>query len=302
MVTMATHLSDAFASTLIDHQAHRVVEVDGVSVPEVIRVWPSPACLWQDSDGVWMERSPLLHVSYANEAPEDCEVKIEDALGWNIPIGPLFALIPEDIRAALAPQDVGVCWLAMMLVDAVPQALAVVRDNPALGGLLALKVDAAEDRAAARDELRALLGGPRHHLLPLVGLPPRKSFVDVLGSVDPWVLGVPGAWVGGIPGHRHVINMLNSEIPEVQDWVKRLPRIRADVVIVLAHERTRALCTLDLLADAGNAVFFGLHNYLQTIANARRAGSAPATPARFRSRQEVMDFCTDLGSRPSCPA
>ena len=296
---MLTDTPTLLSSAPIAGQAYRVGEEDGVTIAEVIRVWPSPAWYSYTAEGAWEEHHPFAHVRWADEAPEgneddDPDLIPVDAMGWDLPLQPLFAEIPAPVRAALMPQDDWICWAALKLVHAVPEVLDVVQDNPTLGGMLAVHVDAAEDREATCRQLRDLLRRPRHHLLPLLGLPARRSYVGILGRIDPMTLGIPTAWLQGISGSQLVINLLNSDDALVRKWIRHLPRIRADVVITLMHEHLRALCTFDLLADPDKIIYWGLHTYLSRIATGRSRAYASPTPALFRSRAELMEAIHDL--------
>lgn len=296
---MLTDIPTLLSSAPIAGQAYRVGEEDGVTIAEVIRVWPSPAWYSYTAEGTWEEYHPIAHVRWADEGPEtneddDLDLIPVDAIGWDLPLQPLFAEIPAPVRAALMPQDAWTCWAALKLVHAAPEVLDVVRDNPTLGGMLAVHVDDAEDREATCDELRDLLRRPRHHLLPLLGLPARRSYVGILGRIDPMTLGIPADWLRGVSGPQLVINLLSSDNPQVRKWIHHLPQIRADVVLVLMNERLRALCTFDLLADPGKIIYWGLHTYLSRIATGRSRGYASPTPALFRSRAELMEAIHDL--------
>ena len=280
-------------SAPIDAQSHRVVEISGSPVAEVIRFWPSPGCYRGTLGGGWLERFPCLHVRWADVEPWEEECAGEDAIGWSSPLGPLLGAIPKDVRATLMSQDDAVCWAALKLLHDVPEALSIAQEAPTLTGLLAMTLAESKNWTAACDELRGLLRRPRQHLLPVVRLPPQKSLLRILARVDPTAV--------GIPGHRQVINLLKTGDRRVEKWLRHIPWVRPDVVLVLLDERLVPLCTFDLIRDMGDAIEFGLEAHLDRVRRGRRAGQVPRTPARFRSRQEVFEFCRDARPAPEPP-
>ena len=280
-------------SAPITPQAHRVVEVNGALVAEVIRVWPSPGCYRGILDGGWLERFPSLHVRWADVPVEEEECAGEDAIGWSRPLGPLIGAIPEDVRAALMVQDDAVCWAALKLLHDVPEAFDIAQGVPTLAGLLAMTLAESKDWATACDRTRGLLCRPRQHLLPVVRLPPLKSLLRVMARIDPTAV--------GIPGHRQVINLLKSEDRRVQKWLRHVPWVRHDVVLVLLDECLVPLCTFDLISDGSDAIEFGLDAHLRRVFHGRRAGQIPRTPASFHSRQQVFEFCRDARPAPDLP-
>lgn len=287
-VSMLTGLSALLSSAPIRAQAHRVTTVDGERRVEVIRVWPGPACFRYTTESGWRPCRLDLHIRCADKT---CQEATLDDLGWDEPLGPLFTAVPTSVREVLRPQDVDVCWAALRLLEDVPERLDVLRDSPTLGGWLAVHVDDAADRAAACSELRKLSTRRRRVMLSLIGLPARKCNVRLLGRLDPWALSVPGP--------PYLADLINDRSPQVRKWLRHLPTIRADVAIVLREPVLRALTTFELLADEGDAIGFGLHLALVEIIQARLQGNALATPKRFRSRLEVLDFCDALPPQSS---
>ena len=276
-------------SSPIRPQAHRLMDFEGERTFDVIRVWPEPACFRHTPVEGWLPRQPLLHVRVAHEPPEEAEFAGDDEVGWSVPLSPLFAEVPAQVREALMPQDVGVCWSVLRLAHDVPEVLSLVGDLPSLGGLLALEADDHADRARICGEIRAGLALPRRHLLPLVELEPRERMLRILRRLDPWALGMPGpAWLKRV---------LGDETPRVRKWLSHLPRLRPDVMIVLGAPHLLPLATFELLGDESKAIFFGLHVYLRMALEAREAGDIPLTPARFRSRDELLELCLHLPPR-----
>lgn len=199
----------------------------------------------------------------------------------------LAGAISDEVRAALEPQPAAVHGALLKLLRDVPEALSVVRDIPSLGGLLALYVDEAEERAVVCAELREALRRPRNHLLPLVGLPARRSLLRLLAKLEPRAIVSPGP--------KRIIAVLTSSEEPVRRWLQHLPRIRADVLYALALPRIAPLCTYELLADQSRTpIPLGLHMHLRRVELCRELGTAPRTPARFRSRRELFDFCRAL--------
>lgn len=272
------------ATAPIEPQAHRVRKIDSGQVVEAIRIWPCPGC-WRRDEAGWCERSTDLHVRWAEQTPEDDELPGQDAIGWNAPLRPLFELVPEDVRRVLMVQDDGVCWEALRLVHDVPELIDVARDIPSLAGLLAIHIERAEERDEACAELRHRLRGPRKRLLPLVELPARNSLLRTLAKLDPRALSNPGP-------HR-VLQVLNSTDPDVVKLLRHLPRLRPDVMTVLRRPGLLWHASYALLADPAEGFF--LHTYLEHIYLARRDGRAALTPARFTSRQQVLDFHAAMG-------
>ena len=263
-------------------EAHRIHDQDGVTRTEVLRVWPEPAAwVHTPSDG-WRPWRPEIHVQWAETPAEDDEYPGVDNIGWDVPLQPLLRTIPADVRAALLPLDDPHCWLALRLLHDVPEALDIVRDIPCLGGLLAQHVEDAENRDAACEALRAALRRPRKHLLRQVGLPARKALLGVLKRLDPRAL--------SIPGPAMVKQVLTSEERRVVKLLRHLPSTRADVLIVMQYPELLRLSTFALLADQDHSIYFGIHSYLRRVDAARDRGLVPMTPARFRSRQELLEF------------
>ncbi len=289
MKPMHSLLAKLLASSPIRPQAHRLMDVDGVRTMDVIRVWPEPACFRHTAWDGWQQRCPQLHVRLADEPPDDDESAGDDEIGWSVPLSPLFAAIPVHVRNALMPQDVGICWAALRLTHEVPAVLDLMRDLPTLGGLLAMKADDHADRTGIYGEIRVGLARPRKHLLPLVELEPRQRVIRILRRLDPWALGMPGP--------ASVDRVLKDETPLVKKWLSHLPRLRPDVMIVLGASRLLPLATFELLADPSEAIYFGLHVYLRMVLEAREEGDIPNAPARFRSRQELLELCLHLPPR-----
>ncbi len=262
-------------------QAHRTRVVDGVTRIEALRIWPTPAAWAHTPTDGWQPWSPAIHVRWADSPAEDDEYPGADNVGWNLPLQPPLQAIPEHVRAAVAPLDDPACWLALRLLAAVPEALDVVRDIPSLGGLLAQFVEA-EDREAACEALRAALRRPRKHLLPLVGLPAHKALLGVLKRLDPKALSIPGP-----PMVKEVLTSAESQVVKL---LHHLPAIRADVVFVLRYPELLRLATFALLADEDYCIGFGVHYFLNRVDAARDRRLVPMTPARFRSRRELLDF------------
>lgn len=268
----------------ITPQAHRVLDQDDHTRVEVLRVWPEPAAHCHDGDA-WRSWRPEIHTRWADTPAEDDEFPGYDNIGWSHPLQPLLQAIPTDIRQAIAPLDDPHCWLTLRLLHDVPEALDITRDIPCLGGLLAQHVEDAADRDAACEALRAALRRPRKHLLPLAGLPERKALLRALGRLDPRTL--------SIPGPAMVRQVLTSEAPQVVKWLRHLPSIRADVVCVLGYPDLLQMSTYALLADPDDCIAFGVHSYLNRVDAARDRGLVPTTPARFRSRRQLLDFDMD---------
>ena len=87
----------------------------------------------------------------------------------------------------------------------------------------------------------------------------------------------------------------------MEKWLRHIPWVRPDVVLVLLDERLIPLCTFGLIRDMGDAIEFGLEAHLRRIFHGRRAGQIPRTPARFHSRQQVFEFCRDARPAPDLP-
>ena len=119
----------------IHPQAHRVIDVDGEAVLEVLRAWPAPALHRNTAATGWAERRPNLHVGCAGGEPMDLEHPGNaDAVGWSVPLSSLFASIPDEARAALRAQPAGVSWASLKRLSDVPELLSVVGDIPSSAG------------------------------------------------------------------------------------------------------------------------------------------------------------------------
>jgi hypothetical protein len=71
----------------------------------------------------------------------------------------------------------------LRLLSAVPEAADLARANPALFYLLALHFDRARASAIPREQVLALLGGPRREILALAGLPATEAAHRVLARL-----------------------------------------------------------------------------------------------------------------------
>ena len=278
----ASRVRDLPPNCPITPQAHRVLDQDGHPHVEVLRVWPEPAAWVHTPDDGWKPWRPEVHVQWADSPAEDNEYPGADNIGWDVPLLPLLQAIPVEVRAAVAPLDDPHCWLTLRLLHAVPAALDVVLATPCLGGLLAQHVDDTDDRDAACEALRAALRRPRKHLLPLAGLPERTALLRVLTRVEPRAL--------SIPGPAMIRQVLTSEERRVVKLLHHLPFIRADVACVLAYPDLLPLASFSLLADPDDCIAFGVHCFLNRVDAARDRRLVPTTPARFRSRRELLEF------------
>lgn len=287
---MLNEMSGLLAAAPLEPQARRVTKEDGEQALDVLRVWPEPTCLRHTEALGWREHWPTVDLCWADTPPDDDGFPVEDLMGWDVPLEPLFERVPDRVRDALIPQDHRVCWAALRLFHAVPSALDLARSIPSLAGLLALKMADGDDPRAFSDLLRDRLRGPRRHLLPLVGLDADRSALRILRRVDPSAL--------GFPGQEEVVAALWDDDRTVRKWLRHLPRIDADAVSVLRDPRLRPLCTFRLLADRDDVPTRSLREHLLRVIRARNDGEAPRTPARFYSRSEVFAYCQELESAP----
>ena len=276
----------------IEPQAHREHVFRDLTIHDVIRVWPDPACFSLIPGRSWQEYRPRLHTRFAERPPPDPVYDdFLDLRGWSPRLEPLFKAVPEPIREALLPLCETICWAALRLVAAVPEALDLAPNHLSLLAMLALKAEQAPDPGAAFEQVRVGLRGPRRGLLPLVGLPPSRALVRVVAKLDPFALAAPGP--------DEVVELLLSDEPELAKPLRHLRKIRADLIQVLGTPELRRLCTFALLADADEgAIGWGLNRSLETIRRVREEGRAPVRPARFGSRAEVDQFLLQLGGPP----
>lgn len=297
---MSTHDNrfDDWASELLtapfEPQARRVVvdAGEGFEQLQILSLWPPSAATCAGLD-TWMTWIPVFHHQFVGHPLPDTEESryAGDFWGWDTELGSLVAWIPAGVRSALDEVPYHDYWASLTLVHSFPKARAVFEAAPVLGTALAHQLAAAEDPEEARERLRRRLHGPAHLLLGLVDLPPEPWAYDVMGR-----LGAHSLLHGGLGRIRAA---LTSDQPRIQRLLRELPRIREDVLSLLAENRL-AMVTDSLLADPADCIAATLDIRLEEIARGRRDGLIGPTPARFSSRAEVLEtYCALQGvARP----
>ena len=266
----------------IPFQAHRFVSFGDEPELQAISIWPDPGAVAYTPEAGWEPLGLHVHVRYGHEEPEVEDPILNDVMGWSVALGPLLATIPDAISDVVTDHHNGPCWALLVLLHDMPEMLAVARDNPTLAGILALDCLRPRDGLERRNRLQKALRKPRVHLLPLVGLPPRKDLLRILARLEPWVL--------CLPGPQDVLRLLRIVDGTALKWLRHLPVIRADIVTLMLSPPLLPLCTFELLSDSDHCISWGLEAYLATCLRGRAEGWAPPTPARFTSRKELLDY------------
>ncbi len=242
---------------------------------DAIRIWPHPALYSHTSDLGWRERPADLFLELDHEGEE--VYRGADALGWDVPLGPLLLRIPEEIRAALRAQPAPFSWAVLRLLHDVPEMLALADELPSLTALLAGQVAGADDREVATAALREQLPPARPVLLlPFLGLPPEHRLLEALRKTDPGELTIPGVEL--------TLRVLGSRNDRVRRLLLDLPQLRGDVLVVLDRPRLLELATDELLADPQDGL--PLWMLLEDLADALDSGLLPAL-GLVRSRQQL---------------
>jgi len=273
----------------IEPQAHRSRPA-GI---DAIRIWPRPSLYSYSPARGWRERPADLLLGLDHEGEE--VYRGADALGWDVPLGPLLLRIPEEIRAAMLHQPAPFSWPVMQLLHDVPEALALADELPSLVALLAGQVAGASDHEVATAELREELAPARPVLLlPLLGLPPERRLLDALAKTDPGELSIPGVELR--------LRVLVSGNDRVRRLLLDLPQLRGDVLVVLDRPRLFELATDELLRDPADGL--PLWMLLEDLAGALDAGLLPALgPLRSRRQLDhVHGALRPLHERASTPA
>ena len=266
-------------------QAYRVVrdDRDGAEYLEIIRLWPRPdAARRNATTGEWTRWTPTLHHDFLEHPMEDNEEAryVGDFWDWDIDVMELLRIIPKWVRRIIDAVSYHDYWPSLRLLHAVPDIADIFTSAPVLGAALALWVAEATDEEGALQRIREGLRKPRHHLLGLLDLPEERWALQVVSKLGVFSLHDPG-----LDGIRR---LLTTDDPRIRKLLCHLPMLREDVLAMLLRPASLAMATHSLLEERGGCIFIALDIYLQEIAVGRRNGYAPLTPARFRSRAEVL--------------
>jgi hypothetical protein len=140
------------------------------------------ATLWAGSpDRCWFYVKYPTNPERRRSAPVPADAGGEAAAlydGWRR----FQALIPGDHRV-IAKRFASRQISLLRLLSAVPEASDLAQANPALFYLLALHLDRARASAIPREQVLALLGGPRREILALAGLPATEAGQRFLAKV-----------------------------------------------------------------------------------------------------------------------
>jgi len=266
--------------------AYQVIPADGdyPLVVSIARAWPEPAFLsWGLAPSRWMPRSLLIPVQAADPGYESGA--FADVDGWSRPIEDLVRCIPQEICEAVEPLPSCFQWYAIKMLAKVPEFIDVVVEQPVLAGMLAQQHHPrGDDVPEALSQLRQLLSGPRRRLLGLLDLPEQKWVLRALQKVD------IGALIS--PGPPTIDSLLRADHKYIRRSLQHLPRLRADVLKIIADKGCWPMTTFALLADDDEDDIWddsSLHELLVEILVAREDKRVPKKPARFRSRKQVLD-------------
>lgn len=226
-------------------------------------------------DRGWRERPADLFLELDHTGEE--VYRGADALGWDVPLGPLLLGIPEEIRAALLDQPGVFAWPLLQLLHDAPEMVELAEEIPSLAALLAAQVAGADDREAAVQRLREEMPPSSSSLLLLrLGLPPERRLPGALRKIAPRDLGIVGV--------DTVLRVLRSRHERVRRLLLQLPQLRTDVLVVLDRPRLLEQVTDELLADPSDGL--PLWMVLSDLADARDAGLLPAL-GPLRSRRQL---------------
>lgn len=280
------NITEVLADAPVEVQAHAIYE--GEAQLAILRVWPRPFSGNFTQEKGWTRSWPMLDDPF-EPGPTDGSYPEAGDLGWSVALGPIFDLVPLHLQAALEPFDRGVRWPVLRLLAEIPETLDLVRSNPSLAALVALKLDLAGDWEAACAHVRELLHRPRRSLMPLVGLPATRSAVRVLSRLDP--RGVAPPW------DEWIRWMLNHADAGAAKTLRHLRIVTIEILIVLTDPALRRLSTFALLADEGQGTLeIGLSRTLGRVRDSRAAGRGSTNPSSFRSCRELERFCEDLAA------
>lgn len=266
-------------------QAHRVVrdDRDGAEYVEIIRLWPRPdAARRNATTGEWTRWTPTLHHHFLEHPMEDDEEArhVGDFWDWDIDVMELLRIVPKRVRGIIDAVSYHDYWPSLLLLHAVPDIADIFTSAPVLGAALARWVAEATDEEAALQRIREGLRKPRQRLLGLLDLPEERWALQVVSKLGVFSLDDPGL--------DSIRSLLKTDDPRIRKLLCHLPVLREDVLSMLLQPAYLAMTTHSLLEERGGCIFIALDIYLHEIAVGRRDGYAPLTPARFRSRAEVL--------------
>ncbi len=274
------------ATSPITYDAFQVIPADGEYplVVSIARAWPRPAFRsWGVTPGRWMSRSLLIPVQVTD--PDYEPGAYSDVDGWNRPIAELVRRVPEEIREAVRPLPCCYQWYCIKLLAEVPEFLDLVVEQPVLAAILANQLHPrGDDVPEALGELRRLLSRPRRRLLALLELPEERWILRVLAKIDFFGLLSPGP--------AAITDLLQSDCEYIRSRLRHLPRLRADVLQILADPDIRPMTTFELLADDDTDDIWNetsLRGLLVELHGARDDGRAARKPAAFKTRNQVLD-------------
>lgn len=237
----APPLSEVLVSVPFEPQCVRVVDRGGEGpIVHAVRVWPSPrSALYGLVRGRWVY-APVCAAGSLLASPYDSHPDEAELDGWDRDLRALLAPLPESVREAIAPLSRVYAWKVLEMLGALPDLIELARDAPTLAGLLAFL--ARDDRLADPfEKLSALVGEPRHRLLPLLGLPSSRWVLRALSRIPPKAL--------RDPGDEAVIAALATQDRETRRRLQHLPALPPAVVEILADPLLRKMTTFGLLAE-----------------------------------------------------
>ena len=282
---MLPDLDAILASAPFVPQAWRVPErtMRGELMVEAVRVWPSPAfAVYPCFRGQWLPWADFPVPLAAEDPGYEGDYRPELLDGWSTPLPDLFARIPAEVMEAVRPLPESCQWTLLCLLDAEPEAMDLVRDNPVLAALVSqLSQWSTIHPVVPIEEVAAAVREPRHKgPLRLLGLPERRWVVRVLGKTPPEVLEEVGS--------ERLKDLITASDKRVLRWLNHLPAITLDVVHVLGTPDRLPLVSFALLAEAPEPDEPCIVDALEFIVSMRELGLAPPRPARFRSRAELF--------------
>jgi len=273
------------ATAPLPFDAFQVIPAEGdyPMVVSIARTWPKPAFRsWGLARGRWLARTLWIPVQAADPGFEPGAYT--DLEGWSCPLADLVRGIPVEIREAVRPLPGSFQWYAIKLLAHTPEFLGLVVEQPVLAGLLASELHPRGDvTPGSLDRLRQLLRGPRRRLLGLLELPEERWILRALRKMTFRALSL-----AGLP---MICDLLRSDDNFVRKRLQHLPRLRADVLQILADKGAWPMTTFALLADEDDDPIWNetsLHALLVELHVAREDGRVSKKPAAFQTRQQAL--------------
>ena len=263
-------IDQIIASCPFEPQAVRVRRTEwSETAITALRVWPNPRwAVYVPGRRRW-QAGAVGAAGVVLSDPRKEHSDSRELQGWDVDAQALLEQVPAAVRDAIACQPRVFAWRVLQMIDAVPAAITLARELPVLAGMLAWPSRDADPDPF--EEVRALIHQPRRRLLPLLGLPPERWIIRVIGKMDPRVLRELG--------DDRLVEVLGATDKEVQRRLQHLPSLPTDVVEVIVDAKLRRMTTFGLLADPAE----GHRDLAEKLIRLDRAGRT----RRYSSRAEV---------------